>query len=516
MEGTYQYASWVVWGLVIYVIGMLGIGYYASKKVKNATDYVVAGRRLGLFFTTGTTFATWFGAGTCMGAAGYAYIFGNQGIIIEPWGAALCVLLMGLFFAKLVRRGRFLTLADFYTTRYGKTMGGISMAILCLADMGWLGGLLVGFGAIINYFTGIGLNSGIMISTLIVVVYTYLGGMWAVTLTDVFQMIILIAGIFILFLTALPLVEGGAATIFSNDATHNWSNLNQWSFIPTPESAAHPEFENAGFMYYTGYMGWFYWLASWMALGIGGICTQSLQQRFMAAKDEKTAAKAGVVSSILYLTVALMPVLLGMIYFQINPDLTLEQASNEILVRMAVDYLNPLLAVVFIIALIAAIMSSGDSVILAVSAIVGRNVIGLFKKDMNDADSLKYIRFFVPVVAFVSMSIALYFQAILNLIVLTACLTGVCLFVPFVMGFIWKKANKYGALASSIGGGLAWLIGYFIYLPMTKEANTGIVEETNSGQAGGEYDQIQNRLKVKGDGHGDKRHYRYEEPDIFQ
>ncbi|MCF8068694.1 MAG: sodium:solute symporter family protein [Desulfobacterales bacterium] len=472
MEGDYQYASWVLWGLIIYVIGMLGVGYYASKRVKNTTDYIVAGRRLGTFFTTGTVFATWFGAGPCIAAAGYAYLYGNQGIIIEPWGSALCLLLIGLFFVKLIRRGKFLTVPDFYTKRYGKTMGAVSMAILCMGDIGWLGGLLVGFGAIINYFTGVGLITGIILSTLVVVVYTYLGGMWAVTLTDIFQMCILITGIVVIFFVAMGKLEGGVTSLFSNDAGNNWLGLNQWSFIPTPESAANPEYENAGFFFYTGYYGWFYWLASWAAIGLGSIPSQSLQQRFMAAKDEKTAVKAGLLSSLMYITIAMLPVLMGMMYFQLNPDLTLDQAMNEILVRLAVEYLTPFLAVIFIIALVAAIMSSGDSIILGVAAIAGRNIVGLFKKGVDDASTLRYIRFFVPVVAFGSMCLALYFQALMNLIVLSSALLGVSLFFPMAAGFFWKKANKYGAMVSAVGGAVAWIISYFIYLPMTKEMNT--------------------------------------------
>ena len=90
MESTYQYADWVLIGLGIYMALMLFIGWYASKKINTTSDYVVAGRRLGIFFCTGTLFATWFGSGTCMGGAGNAYIFGNQGVIFDPWGARPC------------------------------------------------------------------------------------------------------------------------------------------------------------------------------------------------------------------------------------------------------------------------------------------------------------------------------------------------------------------------------------------------------------------------------------------
>ena len=106
MDGSYQYGNWVLIGLGIYMVLMLFIGWYASKKITTTTDYVVAGRRLGIFFCTGTLFATWFGSGTCMGGAGNAYIFGNQGVIFDPWGAAVCLLLTGFFFARLEGPGK--------------------------------------------------------------------------------------------------------------------------------------------------------------------------------------------------------------------------------------------------------------------------------------------------------------------------------------------------------------------------------------------------------------------------
>jgi Na+/proline symporter len=129
-KGAYEYGGWVLIGLAIYMVLMVLIGWWASKRMKTTTDFRVAGRRLGLFLCTGTLFATWFCSDTAMGGAGNAYLFGNQGVIFDPWGAALCLFIAGLFFA------------------------------------------------------GVPLWLGISISTVILVVYTYLRGMRAVTMTD--------------------------------------------------------------------------------------------------------------------------------------------------------------------------------------------------------------------------------------------------------------------------------------------------------------------------------------------
>ena len=473
MQSTYEYANWVLIGLAIYMALMLLVGWYASKRISTTSDYVVAGRRLGIIFCTGTLFATWFGSGTCMGGAGNAYIFGNQGVLFDPWGAALCLILTGFFFARLMRRGRYITLVDLFELRYGKRMGIFSTASLSIAEMGWVGAQLVAFGTIINYFSGIPLGVGIIISTAILVVYTYLGGMWAVTLTDVFQMLILVLGMTIMLIVAVPLV-GGWEAIFSNDPANNMMGINQWSFIPTPESAADTSLENAGYLYYTGYAGWFYWIAAWLAIGFGSIPAQDLVQRVLSAKDEKTASYSSYIAGMLYVTVGMMPVIIGMIYFRMNPDLSIDDALNKILLLMAVEHLNPFFAVLFVSALVAALMSSSDSAILAAASIIGHNGYKYFKPGADERQTLKMTRIMVPIVTVASLLLALYFKVIYNLMVIAWSLLLVSLFVPYVAAYFWKKANNYGAIASFWGGVVTWIIAYLIHLPMTKAANTDL------------------------------------------
>ncbi|MGM0689217.1 MAG: sodium:solute symporter family transporter [Bacillota bacterium] len=122
----------VLFGVIIYMLVMVGIGWWSSRKIKDSTDYIVAGRRLPLFFTIGTLFATWFCAGTLMGATAQAYLFGNQGVIFDSWGAALCLIPAGIFFVRMMRRGGYLTLVDFFDIRYGKKMGIAASIVLAL------------------------------------------------------------------------------------------------------------------------------------------------------------------------------------------------------------------------------------------------------------------------------------------------------------------------------------------------------------------------------------------------
>lgn len=462
----YPYGHWVLIGLAAYMLLMLGIGWYASRQVTNSSDFLVAGRRLGNFLGTGALFATWFGAGTAMGGAGNAYIFGNQGVIFDPWGAGLCLLLVGLFFARLMRRGRFVTLVDLYNSRYGLRMGALAGISMLAAEIGWVGAMLVGFGTIIEFFTGLPLAWGIGISTVIMVLYTLLGGMWAVTLTDTLQMIILIVGMLVMLITAVPQLGGWGNLLGSGDGVANLMDLQQWAFMPTRAD---------GFMGYHGSMGWMYWAAAWMAVGLGSIAAPDLSQRVLAAKDEHTSVTNCLLACALYVTVGLAPVLLGMLYFQADPGLSIDDASNKLLLFMAAHFLNPVTITVFVAALVAALMSSAAGSVLASASIIGYNGLKLIKPDADEKTTLLATRIAIPVVTGGSLWLAVSFQTIYNLMVMSWTVLLVSLFASYAGALFWRRANQAGAIAAYVGGMAGWIGAYFYFLPATRAANTDVL-----------------------------------------
>ncbi len=474
MADTYEYGSAVVIGLAVYMVVLLSIGWWASKRVDSETDFLVAGRRLGLILSVGALVATWYGAGTTMGSAGAAYLFGMQGVLFDPYGAALCLVLVGLFFARLVRRGRYLTLVDLFNIRYGKHMALAAGIAMVVAEMGWVGALLVGFGTIIEFFTGLPLGWGIGAATTVLIIYTYLGGMWALTLTDALQMAVIIISMITMLVIALPLV-GGWDYVFSNDPGHNFMGINQWSLMPISEAQASPEFENAGFMYYTGHMGWFYWIASIMAIGFGSIAAQDLTQRLLSSKDEETGVRASIISGVMYLALGLIPVILGIIAFKLYPELSFDEVQNKILLIMAAEHLPVPLTIVFVCGLVAALMSSAAAAILAAASIIGYNGLTMVRPDTSDETSLKVTRLLIPIVAGISLLLALRFETIYNLMVVSWTVLLVSLFAAYFAAFYWKKANSMGAIAAFIIGFAVWVFAYFQYIPITMEANTDVI-----------------------------------------
>ncbi len=425
----------VLLGVGLYMLGMLGVGYYASRRVGDAEDFIVAGRRLPTWLCTATLFATWFGGGTVMGAAGAAYEKGFLGVIADPFGAALCLFLAGLFFVKTMRRMRILTVSDFFEQRFGRGASVISSLCLVAAYVGWVGSLFVAIGMIFENLIGVSSETGIIIGTLIVLVYTTAGGMWAVSLTDLVQIIIVLLGLFAVF----PIVvskAGGWSEAFSS--------VRPGSFDILPQG---------------GLKEWLWYIQAWIVIGFGNIPGQDLIQRSLSARNEKVAQNSAYLSGILYLTVGIIPVIIGIISVSLIPQI---DDPEHIVPRIAMEYLPTWAIALFIGALLSAIMSSADSAILAPSSIIGKNVLGYFKPNADGREVLLWTRASIPVIGILSLFIALYFENIYQLLIDSFSVLLVSLFVPMAAGIWWRKANSAGAVASMGVGLVFWIAFKFI------------------------------------------------------
>ena len=198
-------------GVSIYMAAMLAVGYLAAGKSRSVSEFIVAGRGLPVWLLTMTVIATWFGGVAIMGFAGAAYEDGFFGIIADPFGGALALLLIGLFFARLFRRLRIMTVADFMQQRYGTIAAMAITAVQLFANILWVGAMLVAFGLVTEQLTGLPMEAGIIAGAVVIFFYTAIGGMWAVAMTDFVQMIIIFAGLVILFIVVLVDVGGWGA-----------------------------------------------------------------------------------------------------------------------------------------------------------------------------------------------------------------------------------------------------------------------------------------------------------------
>ena len=411
---------------------MLAIGIISARRIGNADEFVVAGRRLPLWLCTSTLVATWISAGTVMGAAGAAYEDGFLGVIAVPFAAALVLLLVGLFFARMLRRLRLLTVVGFFKSRYGDTAGMLAAVAICITNVGWAGSQLVAFGYILHALVGISTTAGVLIATAIVLLYTAAGGMWAVALTDFIQVLILTVGLVLM----LPLVIsdlGGVGAVMAA--------LPEGSFRIIPHQ------HDLG--------SWLHYLRAWVIVGLGSLASQSILQRTFSSRDESVAQNSAYLGAIGYLIVGMIPVFLGMAGAIALPGL----GDPELVVpELAMRHLHPVLMAIFVGALLAAIMSSADSALLAPASVVASDILPFFFPWISDRGRLMSARIAVPVLGLTALVIALYVRTIYSLMLDAVSVTLVCMAAPLIAGIWWSRANRWGALTGMFAGVTTWLL----------------------------------------------------------
>src|SRR5262245_6120737 len=181
----------------LYLALSIGIGLWAASRVHNSRDFVVAGRSLPLYMNAATVFATWFGAETVLSVSATFARDGLGGVVADPFGSSLCLVFVALFFARAFYRMDLLTIGDYYRKRYGKPMEIVTSLAITLSYLGWTSAQLTALGLAFSVLSqgAIGFNQGIVLGTLVVLVYTVWGGMWSVALTDLFQSVVIIVGL---------------------------------------------------------------------------------------------------------------------------------------------------------------------------------------------------------------------------------------------------------------------------------------------------------------------------------
>ena len=184
--------------ILAYVASQLLIAFWFSRRNRNEEDFLLAGRSLGPWMTMFAVFATWFGAETCIGAAGEAYSHGLSGVIADPFAYTLGIVLTGLFFAAALWKRGLLTLADLFRNRYGAGVERLTALIMIPASVMWAAAQVRAFGQVLSSVSELGLFVAITFAAAVVIAYTVTGGMWANAVTDLVQGIVMVAGILVL------------------------------------------------------------------------------------------------------------------------------------------------------------------------------------------------------------------------------------------------------------------------------------------------------------------------------
>jgi SSS family transporter len=432
--------------VILYLLGTMAIGMYAGKRIKNTSDFALAGRSLPVFLVITTTFATWFGAETVMGAPAKFIQGGLNAVIEEPIGAGLCLVLVGAFFASKLYKMNLLTIGDYYRTRYGKSVEIFCSIIIILSYLGWVAAQITALGLVFSILSGGAITPaiGMIIGTALVLIYVLVGGMLAVAWTDLIQMIVLVVGLSVIAMLASE-QAGGVGEVVSLASAQDWFNI-----LPDTSAAATAESLDES-------NNWVWFVAAAVTMMFGSIPQQDVFQRVMSAKSSEAARTGTIIGGVAFLVFAMVPIFIVTSAMLIMPEQTaalLAEDSQRILPTLVLTKMPLIAQILFFGALVSAIKSTSSATLLAPSTSFVENILKNLHPGMSDRQLLLAMR--LTVVAFTSLvltySIAMEGTKIYELVSMAYQVPLVGAFVPLTFGLYWKRATTQGALASIVLG----------------------------------------------------------------
>ena len=440
-DRDYKGRAMLVWFIVIYIALSIAIGLAASLRVRNSVDYITAGRHLPLPVVFATVFATWFGAETVLGISGTFLDEGFAGLISDPLGASLCLVLFGLFFAKPLYRQKLLTLGDFYRRRYSRGVELVTSICIALSYLGWVSAQVVALGLVFNILSegAISREYGMIIGASVVTLYTLFGGMWSVAVTTFVQMIVIVGGLLWIAFMANDMVPGGVSHVVQHAAG---AGKLQWL----------PDFNAVEIIAF---------IAALLTMGFGSIPQQDVFQRANSARTENVAVWGTVGGGLAYFLFASVPLFLAYAATLIDPTLVerVSERDPQLIIPALVYYHLPLYAqIIFYGALLSVIMSTASGTLLAPSVTIAENVLrGLLPK-LSDTQFLWLTRGIMLLFAVGVTAYSLMSESTIHHMVEEAYkVTLVAAFVPLVAGIYWKRATTQGAALAIAFGIVTWL-----------------------------------------------------------
>jgi len=431
----------LLWFVIAYWVVSVGIGLVAALGVKNTSDFAAAGHSLPLPIVTATVFATWFGSETVLGIPATFLKEGLGGIVADPFGSSLCLILVGLFFARHLYNRKMLTIGDYFRERYGRTVEVLITLCIVASYLGWVAAQIKALGLVFNVVSDgvISQDVGMLIGAASVLIYTLFGGMLSVAITDFIQMIIIVVGM--LYIGGeFSQSAGGVGAVITHAA-----EAGKFNFWPKMDWAS-----VLGF------------IAALFTMMLGSIPQQDVFQRITSSKNVTIAVQAAVLGGVLYFGFAFVPLFLAYSATLIDPDLVnryLETDSQMILPRLVLERAPLVAQIMFFGALLSAIKSCASATLLAPSVTFSENILkGLFKK-LSDRDLLRMMRLtvlcFTVLVTFFAINSQL---SIFKMVESAYKITLVAAFVPLAFGVYWKRANPVAGLLAVMGGLIVWIL----------------------------------------------------------
>ena len=420
--------------VVFYQLLMLFIGWYSSKKITSNTDFMVAGRRLGPFLMAGTLAATEIGGGSSLGVV-------QQGMQNHGISAAWYIITMGFafviltFLAPKFRAATVKTVPEYFRRRYGKSAGLVTAIIMLLPLIGLTAGQFIASSVILSTMLGISYKTAVIIVAVVVTIYSIMGGLWSVTLTDFIQVFLIIIGMIIAVPFAMRLA-GGWGNVVANVPAETFNMFKGYSPMAV------------------------------ISLTIMYVATFTVGQeavsRYYAARDGKAAKQGSILAAIINFIYAFIPAVLGIITLALinmgkfNAEDFADVGARYALPVLAMEAMPAVICGLLFAGIISATMSSSDSDLLGAGSIFANDIYRVvLKPDATSEDVMKVTKIVMAIVGVVSMFIALFNNSsLVNLLMFCFTLRAAGAFFPYVLGHYWTGASLAGTIASLISGSI--------------------------------------------------------------
>jgi len=426
--------------IAFYMLGMIGIGWWATTRSKNDEDFLVAGRRLGPVLYAGTMAAVVLGGASTIGGVGLGYQYGISGMWLV-FAIGCGILLLSLAFADRINRLEVFTVSQMFDLRYGA--GASLLTGLVMASYTFMLAVTstIAYGAIFAVLFGLDKVSAILLGGGVVITYSVLGGMWSITLTDFVQFLIKTIGIFFILLPILYFKAGG------------WDGMH----AALPASAF--SITHIGVDTIIGYF-----VIYFLGLVIG----QDIWQRVFTARSEGVAKWAGVAAGTYCLLYAVAGALIGMCAKVLMPDIAVRDDVYPTIVSHA---LMPGISGLVMAAALSAIMSTSSGTLIATATVVKEDIVSkLFRKKseatslaQHDRDEVRNSRVYIFIFGVLVVAAACFLQDVVTALTIAYDILVGGLMVAIIGGFLWSRGTLVGALASIVVGTVVTL-GTMIYL----------------------------------------------------
>jgi len=420
--------------VVAYMLFMLWIGWYSSKRISSNTDFMLAGRRLGPVLMAGTLAATEIGGGSSLGVV-------QQGMQNHGISAAWYIITMGIafviltFLAPKFRAATVKTVPEYFRRRYGKSAGIITAIIMLIPLIGLTEGQFVASATILSTMLGIGYKPAIIIVTAIVTAYSVMGGLWSVTMTDFVQVFMIVIGMIL----AIP---------FALNTAGGWQNV--VANVP-PET----------FNLFKGYspMAVISLVIMYLATFTVG---QEAVSRYYAARDGKAARQGSILAALINFIYAFVPAILGIITLALinmgifSADEFASVGARYALPVLAVRTMPAIICGLLFAGIISATMSSSDSDLLGAGSIFANDIYRtVIKPDADSKEVMRVTQITMVIVSLIAMLAALFNpENLIKILTFAFTLRAAGTFFPYVLGHYWKGGSLAGTIASVITGSI--------------------------------------------------------------